>query len=448
MKSLVNQVSVNSKVLFAVMSCFLAVNLCASAQGTAREEMSRGESAVSEAKTAKSMADAMLAAKGWNEGGNKNTNGAQFYVALGSGVIQAPIDDPAYLTSRANAYDKAMLNAWAEIRKFLGEQIATAAKSSYEEATGSMGGEDQSVSKDKTTSLLNQALESSLKKTGIDPASATTEQKDKAIATEEFAKSIGTVAAGPVIGVQNFATFEGRGDGKGYQIVVVAVWSDKLQAMAESMLTCRKVPVGTPGKPVAQWIPQEPSTLITTFGVQMVSDEKGFPVLLSFGQSRPLTDTSRSTDAARSKALMEAKSYLRTFAGTQAKVIEDFNKAETSKEFANSTKSYTSSESFAQSIDALAPASKFSGIAMVKSWTYKHPITKKTMVGVVAMWRPESALLANRIATGMDAAPKGNVTAVAIPEAKGIAPDSTIRRSMDDSDKGRTGSGAAASDDF
>lgn len=404
------------------------------------EDLAKGSGAVSDSRTARQLAEDAISAKGWLEGVNKSKSGSDFFVAIGTGDIQAPIDDIAYLTSRANAFDKAQLAAWSEIRRFVGESISANAKSAYEEAVGVLPSEEeQTPTQAKLAALLNGILDKSLEKMGIDPKSATPEQREKAITTEEFSKSVSSIAGGPVVGVQAYASFEGQGGGKGYQIAVVAIWSEKLQKMAQSMFTLSKMPAGVPGKTIIEWIPSDEAKLLTTFGVQMVSDENGYPVLLAYGQARPVTESSRSVDAAFSKAQLEARSYLRLFAGSQSKVMDDFMKAESAEEFADGTKSYASVEAFQQVVEVMAPEAKFSGITRVKTWTQAHPITKKTVAGAVVMWRPESALLANTVGSKMASPPRASSS---------ISQPQPARQSLDASDKGLTGSGAAASDDF
>lgn len=412
------------------------------AQATQTEVLERGSGAVSQKQTARKLAEQMLASKGWVEGINKNAKGGEFFVTIGTGDIQAPLDNPNYLDSRANAYDKAMMDAWGKIRKFVGETIQAKASTYYKEVTGEIPSKvENTVTQAKLAALLDATLDKALIKVGVDPASATPVQKEKALTSEEFKKSASSVAAGPVVGVQSFATFEGPGGGKGYQIAVVAIWSDKLQQLAESMLFGTEAPVGSPGKVIQDWIPSDNAQLISTFGVQMVRDENGKPVLLAYGQSRPVTESSRSVDAAYEKAFLEAKSMIRFFAGAQAKILDDLQKSESTDEYADGTKEYNSANVFEQSVDVYAPPAKFAGIARVKTWTYAHPLTQKQMVGVVAVWSPENALVASSIGAKMAASPKGPAA------SKSIAPV-PARQSLDASNKGLTGAGAAGSEDF
>ena len=410
-------------------------------QATRSEDLTKSAGTVSEGKTAKGLAEEAIAAKGWQLGVNKKKDGSKFVLALTTGDIQAPIDHPQYLNSRANAHDKAMLSAWADIRRFVSQEVVANAKSAYQEVTGVTDDKSQkeTPTQTKAKALVNGLLDKSLAKLGIDPKSATPEQKEKAISTEEFGKQVSTVASGPIMGVQTYATFEGRGGGKGYQIAVIAIWSDKLQRMAESMLTLSPMPPGVPGKPIQEWMPQDEQELMTTFGVQMVADENGNPVLLSYGQSSSISDSSRSVDAAYSKAQLEALAGLRFFAGAQAKAREDYTKAESTEEFADATKTYESSESFKQSIEVLAPPQKFSGVSKLKTWSCLHPITKRKVIGTVIQWRPEDALVAVEMGGKMARRPA--------PASPGqVAPPK--RQSLDASDKGRTAKGATAGDEF
>jgi hypothetical protein len=422
----------------------LVTPLAVQAQATQTEVLERGSGAVSQKQTARKLAEQMLASKGWVEGLNKNAKGGEFYITIGTGDIQAPLDHPNYLDSRANAYDKAMMDAWGKVRKFVGETVQAKANTYYKEATGEVPSDakEKTVTQTKLEALLNGALDKALTKVGVSPASATPEQKEKALTSDTFKKSASSLASGPIVGIQTFASFEGPGGGKGYQIAVVAIWSDKLQKLAESMLYGTEAPSGAPGKPVKDWIPSDDSQLISSFGVQMVRDENGKPVLLAYGQSRPVSESSRSVDAAYEKAFLEAKSMLRFFAGAQAKILDDLQKSESTDEYADGTKAYNSANIFEQSMDVYAPPAKFAGIARMKTWTFIHPLTQKQMVGVVAIWSPENALVASSMGAKMAAPPKGPAS------SKPVAPPVPARQSLDASDKGLTGTGAKGSEDF
>ena len=407
--------------------------------------MEKGGGCVSERITARKQAEDLCKAKGWEPGPNKKDTGEEFIVTIAAGDIQAPLTDNNYLGSRVNAFDKAMLDAWAQTRKFVGQSVEAKASSMYREATGGVAAADP---ESETAAKLNSFVSGAVKKAGLDPSTATVEQKEKAVNREEFSKAARSYASGSVMGVQCFASFEGPGTGKGYSIVVVTVWSDKLQRMAECMLRGGLLPLGAHGKAIKDWIPTDTEQLISTFGVQMVTNEKGQPVLLAYGQSRPLTDSDRSVEAAYDKAELDAVSQLRFFAGMQASVMSDMRNAESSEEFADKTRNYTSSESFSKQIDVFAPAALFKGVSRLKPWSVNHPLTKKTMAGVVVSWSPQSALVAGRMGAKMDAQPKQDASSEARSTVNTTGTTSPTRQSIDASDKGRTGQGATGGDDF
>jgi hypothetical protein len=415
-----------------------------SGQGVVSEDLSRGAGQVGKSQTAVEMAQAAVAAKGWNEGHNVGSSGNEFYIAIGVSNIRAPLDNPNYITSRMNAFQSAQLNAWAEIRRFVGATIAARAGSIYKEASASgemPSANEPSPTQAKVKALLDGVLDRALERVGVDPATATPVQREQALTTDFFQRSAAVAAAGPIVGVQSWATFEGSGRGEGYQIAVVAIWSPKLQEMAQSMFTLEPFPPGVPGKAVSEWIPTEPLERLTTFGVQMIRDENGHPVLISYGQDAPLTASSRSVDAAVSKARNTAMMNLRFFAGAQLKAFEDFSSAESVEEFADGTAAYASESTFQEQIDVLAPAASFSGISTVHTWVHDHPITGKPVAGTVVAWRPQSALLANRMGEQMAAPPRRSQATT--PAAQPAQP---ARQRIDD--RGLSGAGSRASDDF
>jgi hypothetical protein len=176
--------------------------------------------------------------------------------------------------------------------------------------------------------------------------------------------------------------------------------------MAHSMLTLTEMPAGVPGKELREWLPETDLEFLSTFGVQMVRDPDGFPVLLSYAQDTPLTNTSRSIQAAESKARVGALANLRFFAGSQLKASEDFLNSENIEEFADGTESYSNQSFFQEKIDVIAPPQKFSGISTIHQWNVTHPLTNRMTVGVVVAWSPQSALLANQVERQMDQTPR------------------------------------------
>ena len=130
------------------------------------------------------MMDEFISARGWVEGMNTKADGSKFFIAKGSGVIQAPKNSQSYIDSRVNAFNKAMLEAKKAMVEFLGVDIATATSKEYAEGSAvnpPLPTEGEEI-EGKLKKLLITKLNNELAKEGIDPV------KDPAAALEELEK--------------------------------------------------------------------------------------------------------------------------------------------------------------------------------------------------------------------------------------------------------------------
>ena len=199
-------------------------------------------------------------------------------------------------------------------------------------------------------------------------------------------------------------SFEGVPAGEKGQIGVVAVWSPKLQAMARSLSLGGKLPSGVGKRPIKDQIPADKEVLLSTFGVQQKIDENGNLVLIGFGQAGAVSDSPTSANAARNKAKMQAMAAIREFAGESVAVETAALNAESVEEFENAAESYEDVSAYRQNVEAVAKSLKISGIATMKNWECRHPLTGKTIYGAVCSWSPDSAARAQSMKRSMDAA--------------------------------------------
>ncbi len=378
-----------------------------------------------EEKTVQDMIDEFLNSKGWVAGENVK-NGKKFFIATGTGVIQAPRSKPSsYVNSRVNAYNKAMLEAKKNMVEFLGIAIETETQKSYEEgdmtggADGSAAETDPNSIAGKLKALVHANLDKALKASGVDPADkkAAAEATKKLLAQESYKKVVRSCAQAQVVGLQSICTFEGvPGSDKG-EIGVVAIWSPKLQEMAESMLTGRAVSKVKAKKPIRDQIASDPGALLSTFGVQQKIDEQGDLVLVSFGQAGGVSESKMAAKGAQSKAKQNAMAAIREFAGENVAVASDMLNAESTKEFEDAAEEYQDASAFKEKINATAARMNIAGISVVKNWRFKHPITGTMVYGTVCAWAPKQAASANMMRQKMADAGKAKPAPAASPAA-------------------------------
>lgn len=392
------------------------------------EAEASSQQTITKEKDVQAMMDEFLATKRWSEGENIKENGEKFFVATGVGIIQAPRSDKNYAASRVAAYNKAMLEAKKGMAEYLQLSIRTETEKIYSEGAFppppvvNLQNPDDSFIWGKICKLCHTKLDKALRDEGIDPDKATKEQLAKAmkkeLTSENYAKFINTAAQAYICGMQVCNSFEYTPANKKGQIGVIAIWSPKLQKMAEVMLVGGSVPNGIPQEPIAQQIPSDPVALLTTFGVQQKLDENGNLTLVSFGQEGAITDSSTSANAASHKAQINAQVAIREFAGENVAVGTDMLNAETTKEFENAAEEYSNTSAFHEKVKATAERMNINGIAVMKRWKVKHPISGLYIYGVICTWSPASSANAQALKTRMSATPNVQPGASVQPQLK------------------------------
>jgi len=360
-----------------------------------------------------------FADKGYTEGINSRDSGGDIFIAVGIGTIQAPRNSNAYMRSRINAFDKAMLAAKKQMVEYIGIDIQNTVVNDYaegespayrrkREADASAALETPDLL-EKTRMLVSAKLDQLLREEGVDLTKPVPPETVKKAVTsdvfEKFTRSVGTTR---VVGMQPWKVFEESPDGAKGQIGVVAVYSEKLHKMADALYRGQyaSLPQGTPRKPVAKQIPKDERVLLTTFGVQQRTDENGQLVLVAFGQGVPRTQSTRSVDAAYDKAKLDAMSQLRSFAGEIAAVESEAYQYENVNEFEGGMEQFENEEYFRDKVQTKAGALKIAGIQKIHRWKAVHPLTNQPVVGVVIAWSPSGARHASQLASQMSATPQ------------------------------------------
>jgi len=399
--------------------CLAAVGPVFAQEAAPAPEAVSQEKCEIEEKDVDTMMDEYIASKGWVEGLN-DKGGKKFFVAKGCGVIQAPRNSQKYVGSRVNAFNKAMLDAKKAMVEYLGVEIATETQKEYAEgsAVAPVPTEAQEVA-GKLKSFLYSKLNEALASEGIDPVKDPAAAKaalGKQLNSEKYKKMISTLAQAKVLGLQAACTFEGTpSSGKG-QIGVVAVWSDKLQKMAESITTGAPVPAVGAKKPIAEQVSSDPKVLMSTFGVQQRIDEKGDLVLVAFGQAGAVSESPTSANAAKTKAKQAAQAAIHEFAGEQVAVAVDTLNAETTEEFESGAENYQDESSMKEKIKATAGKMNIPGIAPLRNAKCKHPLNGRTVFVCAMTWCPKQASQAHLLKKRIPTPPKDGIVVPPTPQ--------------------------------
>ena len=383
------------------------------------------ESEVSSEQTVDALIQQFLDDHGWTKGENVKNNGSKFYVSVGIGTISAPIDHKSYNSSRVRAFDKAMLDAKAQMAESLEQTIAVSVSNSYEEQSGGIvKSPNQEISDaeknappsgilDKASLWVSKKLDNALKEEGydIDAENEKSQEERERIAarakellsTDTFKKSVSSLATVSISGLQAFYTVEAQKGNQG-EIGVVAIWSPALAEMASSFVAGTPMKTAKAKKPIKEQIPKSTKELLSTFGVQQKIGEHGEYVLVSFGQSAANSSNRRAERAAYEKARLNAQAQIRQFAGENVATSRARDEAEQSLEFDGGI-DYSDEESYKSFQQSVAKSMKCNGIQEIRNWTAIHPISGKPVFGVICTWSPSQADSAKQmkkaIETGM-----------------------------------------------
>lgn len=218
-----------------------------------------------------------------------NEKGMVFY--KGEAEVLVKEKDADFAKALQNAYNKAMLNLQGEFIKDTFGNIATKSINSLMSDNSTNAKEFEPLEKGgifaqiarKISQLTGAQLDAALREYGITPDDLTLERK-KTLFKETFVKESLTTAFGNMSGliaVRTAITQTKRGN---YQIGVIAVVSDKTRQIANDMRLKRASKItGKGGKPIMEYLPKDPKGFLQEYGTRLVYDEKGAPVIISYG---------------------------------------------------------------------------------------------------------------------------------------------------------------------
>jgi hypothetical protein len=146
-------------------------------------------------------------------------------------------------------------------------------------------------------------------------------------------------------------------------------------------------------------IPEDERTLVSTYGTQMVRNEKGDYVLLAFAQAQPQTSSQQSKDLAYKMARLQAQGMIRSFLGEAISSTNDMLQREESTEFEDESNEVKIDSANSNKVQATAEKLPIRGMQEAHQWETLHPANNGPVVGVVMEWKATSAQLAGMLRT-------------------------------------------------
>lgn len=320
-------------------------------------------------------------------------DGKTFYT--GESDVMLNPTDKSFARSLQNAYNKALLNLQGEFVKDAFARQATKSISNYKTDQSDNAREFEELPKggtisqifDQLTQLAGAELNRALNDLGVETQGLEEERK-KELLKEEFAKNTIRKAFGNMSGlvpVKTVVTQTKRGN---YKIGVIAVMSEKTRQIAKDMKNRTSSLIkGKGGKPVVEYLPKEKAGFIQEYGIRLVYDENGAPIILSYGTWGYSPDANskiadRQESIAKDTASREADAAIIEFINTSVSFADEGEMGDALNQNIKETRNLLSGDVQTQEeiiIDLIDKVSKtiqtkasgqIRGIRTLKRWDY------------------------------------------------------------------------------
>jgi hypothetical protein len=337
----------------------------------------------------------------------------------GSAQVGIPSQSKGWADARVIAYKEALQQAReAMIRQLYMDVSTETARRVFKTNQGPEVPEDGfknsnvfSALLDKWVALKGATYDEELRELGIDPEqynsappSVRKRMMEKSIMDETRQRARGDISGSIIV-----KSFEASDDNGNSAVSVVIAASNKMKntlaGLRGSQGDIRPV-AEKAGEPIMDYLINNRENLMFTIGTKLVWDEKGFPVLLSFGMSGNDCDPTDMTSCIDNQEF----SFIEAEADAYGSLAQTYNlqgKTETlTRSGITSAKDRTISketdgvQTVDENINELIKETELTstmtssvkglvGLQKAYEWTAPHPVTGHEVNGVVIMWHPE-----------------------------------------------------------
>ena len=370
-----------------------------------------------------------MRSRNWNEGEN-DRKGKKIFISMSTDSSAVNPSRVAYIDSIQNAFIRAQMKAKTEISEFLGKQIKSEIQTVIKQA--SKDGkkpvmlvleqdneaetyEDLSAYQ-KMKVLLHQKLDEHVSqenkdKVGLDEKELG-KQVDRILNQKVFQDSIEATAKANIRGMKIiYSSLHAQPDTNRTTVCTVAAWSNNQVKWADAMYSGNFSALRNlkKGKPLRDYIPTNPETLLVTFGAMMVRNEKGEMSVLSFSQEGLKSSSQMSEEIAFEGATLKAERAILQLRSENVEVSQKTDTFEVTSEYANGVTD-TYSETNQENRRKAAANGSLQGSNVLETWLRKHPVSGKLVAGVVVGWSPSSADFARSMKETLDQDPDSGGT--------------------------------------
>lgn len=222
--------------------------------------------------------------------GMPNARGCTYIYKIRS--VAEPGNSPNFIRARVMAYEKAYHDAVADfVMDLFGREVAEQSRKYFSDDSTDRMEPAQDVSDtmgriaEKAAALTERKLDMALADVGVDPQSVqgVSVREKRNLFLDQFVKRSVKKAVGESAGFIPTATFEGSDGNDGYAVAVVLRYDRETKEIARCMARKTRPMPRNPGVSLQNALPPK-EELLEHFGVRVVIDDEGMPMLLSFGQ--------------------------------------------------------------------------------------------------------------------------------------------------------------------
>jgi len=335
---------------------------------------------------------------------------------------------PGWGTSRIAAFGRAEEQNRAQLVSFIASQVATQTAfrffqdDSVTHSPVEQSGEEGRLEriKEKILTASEKKLDQVLLELGMSEAEieAMSAPKKRVALEEHIQREVISRSMGAISGFRIIQTFEGR-VGNNYAVGVLSHYSPKYKDISRIILQGGGRMVDAPrGKSMNDWLPDDASLLLKNYGIRVLPDQNGEPLVVAFSQvgvnfppGSSEKSKQRRIDAAYRAAEELAKGMITDFASASTYVERSTTMGETTEEsveiidgqIGRFVESPAKIEQVVSESIHTRGRLTIKGGTRVKNWRSDHPETGEPFVGVVYVWSPSSARIAEGIRVGRKA---------------------------------------------
>ncbi|CAM3618574.1 DUF6844 domain-containing protein [Parendozoicomonas haliclonae] len=339
-------------------------------------------------------------------------------IMYGTALINAKPADSGWGDARVIAYQRAVMAAREKLLKQLYTEVSSEMlRENFRTNQLPQFSEEELQNQVRMDALLDvvvavadTALDGRIEKMGIDSSAYknANPSKRKVMMKKAFSKSTSRMSEGELSGTVVTKTYETTDSNGNTAVAVVLSTSNKMKNTLENLQLSKGNINPDPAKarmPIADYLEKNRGNLMYQYGLNLIYDEQGYPVLISFAQAgndcNPV-DYDECVDN-REFAFIEAEndaySHFAEAYNLVGKLQTSTTKGEEKIKDATITKTEEGMDTTEGTVSRIIKETRqlseqrssvkdLVGIQEEMRWTEKHPVTGREINGLVLTWHP------------------------------------------------------------